>query len=147
MSSSAGLEKMKRLVEEHYDAAVNRQALELLDEQLTADFVDHGMPPGTPPGPGPVKSWLAGLKEAFPDLAVRTDQVVAEGDTVAVRASWTGTHEGAFQGVAPTGRTVSFSGAVFWRLKGTKLAERWSFIDRSALLRQLRGEPEGGQDG
>jgi predicted ester cyclase len=116
---------------------VNHQDLSRIDAQLTADFVDHAMPPGTPRGPGPVKAWLTTLRRAFPDLHVVTDDVVAEGDRVAVRAPWTGTHTDEIFGVARTGRKVTFSGAVFWRIRGDRIAERWAFLDTPSLMRQL----------
>ena len=143
MDSATRLETMKHLVEAHYTAAINDQNLELVDQQLTSGFIDHGMPPGTPLGPGPTKEWLANLKTAFPDLAVQTDDILAEGDLVAVRATWTGTHRGEFLGLAPTDRRITFTGAVFWRLEGELLAERWAFIDRSELMRRLSEPAEG----
>ena len=139
MTSDARLERMKALVEAHYDAGVNQPDLSRIDDQLTDDFTDHSMPPGTPKGPGPVKAWLAGLKTAFPDLQVVIDDVVAEGDRVAVRATWAGTHSAEIFGVPATGRKVAFSGAVIWRISGDRIAERWAFIDTPSLMRQLQG--------
>jgi steroid delta-isomerase-like uncharacterized protein len=139
MTADARLGRMKALVEAHYDAGVNHQDLSRIDDQLTDDFVDHSMPPGTPKGPAPVKAWLAQLKTAFPDLHVVTDDVVAERDRVAVRATWTGTHSAQFLGVPATGRTITFSGAVFWRIAGERIAERWAFLDTPSLMRQLAG--------
>lgn len=77
METKTRLERMKALVEDHYDAGVNNQDLSRIDDQLTDDFVDHSMPPGTPKGPAPVKAWLAQLKTAFPDLQVVTEDDVA----------------------------------------------------------------------
>ncbi|MDJ0755080.1 MAG: ester cyclase [Ardenticatenaceae bacterium] len=131
-------EEMKRLVEEHYDSAINDQNLLILDSQLNASFIDHGMPPGTPPGPNPAKKWLAQLKTSFPDLRVNLHHLVAEEDIVAVRATWRGTHSATFMGVPPTGRIIEFTGAVFWRVDAGQLAERWPFIDRAAILEQLK---------
>jgi len=138
MAADPRLERMKALVEAHYDAGVNHQDLSRIDDQLTDDFVDHSMPPGTPTGPGPVKAWLAQLKSTFPDLQVVTDDVVAEGDRVAVRATWTGTHLSEIFGVPATGRKITFSGAVFWRIAGERIAERWAFLDTPSLMRQLQ---------
>lgn len=140
MPSAARLTEMKELVKAHYDAAMNEQDLTKLDEQLTEDFVDHSMPPGTPKGVGPVKEWLDHVRGAFPDLAVRTEDMVAEGDRVAVRAVWTGTHLGAFRTLSATGRSVRFEGMVFWRLEGERIAERWAQLDVSGLMEQLKEE-------
>lgn len=138
MIDDTRLERMRALVVAHYDAGVNNQDLSRIDDQLTHDFIDHSMPPGTSRGPAPVKAWLAQLKTVFPDLQVVTDDVVAEGDRVAVRATWTGTHSAEIFGVPATGRKISFSGAVFWRIAGERIAERWAFLDMPSLMRQLQ---------
>jgi ketosteroid isomerase-like protein len=70
MAADTRLERMKALVEARYDAGVNNQDLSRIDDQITDDFVDHSMPPGTPEGPAPVKAWFAQLKTAFPNLHV-----------------------------------------------------------------------------
>ena len=132
-------EENKKLVVEHYDAFVHRQDAEAVRAQLTADFVDHEMPPGTPPGPEPALRWSRMLHEAFPDLRITIDDIVAENDRVAVRATWKGTHRGFFPplNLAPTNRSFVFSGMVFWRISGERIAERWATIDRLALQSQL----------
>jgi steroid delta-isomerase-like uncharacterized protein len=78
------------------------------------------------------------MRAAFPDMQVTVADAVAEGDRVAVRAVWRGTHEGPFQGLAATGWTVTFEGMVLWRLKNGRLAERWAAIDLAAVFRQLQ---------
>jgi steroid delta-isomerase-like uncharacterized protein len=138
MEANTRLERMKVLVEAHYDAGINSHDLSRIDDQLTDDFVDHSMPHGTPKGPASVKAWLAQLKTAFPDLQVVTEDVVAEGDRVAVRATWTGTHSAEIFGAPATGRKITFSGAVFWRIAGERMTERWAFLDTPSLMRQLQ---------
>lgn len=61
---------------------------------MAADFRDHEMPPGTPPGPEAALKYRTMLHKAFPDLRVKIEDIIAKGDRVAVRASWTGTHRG-----------------------------------------------------
>jgi predicted ester cyclase len=72
------------------------------------------------------------LHTAFPDLRVKIEDIVAEGDRVAVRASWTGTHRGLLPMMPSpvTNRAVAFTGMVFWRVRGDKLVERWALVDR-----------------
>jgi steroid delta-isomerase-like uncharacterized protein len=133
------LERMKQLIRDHYDAGVNNQDLDKLDAQLTDDFIDHAMPPETTRGPAGVKEWLGKLKAAMPDLTVAIDDIVAEGDKVALRATWTGTHTAEIFGMPPTGRIITFSGAVFWRIEEDRIAERWGYIDTVELMKKLRG--------
>jgi steroid delta-isomerase-like uncharacterized protein len=132
------LVRQKQMIEEHYAAFWSDAPDETLAAQVTPDFVDHAMPAGTPPGPGPMLAWRKAMRAAFPDMQVTVADAVAEGDRVAVRAIWRGTHQGPFQGLAATGRIVAFEGMVLWRLKNGRLAERWAVIDLAAVLRQLQ---------
>lgn len=83
------LEENKRLILDHYEAFVHQQDREAVRTQLAADFVDHEMPPGTPPGQEAALRWSEMLHQAFPDVWVKVEDIVAEGDLVAVRATWT----------------------------------------------------------
>lgn len=132
-------EESKKLVLEHYEAFVHQQDAEAVRRQLAADFQDHEMPPGTPPGPEAPLRLRALLHTAFPDLRIRIEDIVAEGDRVAVRASWTGTHRGPLPmlPIPVTNREFTFTGMVFWRVRDSKIVERWAIVDRLGLQQQL----------
>lgn len=134
------LEENKKLVWDHYDAFFRRDA-EAVTRQLAADFVDHDAPPGTPPGAEPVLQGREVLHQAFPDMSVTVEDIVAEGDRVAVRGTWKSTHTGFFapMNLPPTNRTTIVPGMVFWRIRGGQVVERWGSIDRLSLQRQLTG--------
>lgn len=136
------IEDNKRLILEHYEAFVDRQDGDAVRRQLAADFRDHDMPPGMPPGPEDALQYRAMLHQAFPDLRVKIEDILAEGDRVAVRARWTGTHRGSFPGmqIPATNRQFSFNGMVFWRIRDGKIVERWANIDRLGLQQQLTGK-------
>ena len=123
----------KQLIRDHYESFVNKQDAESVRKQLAADFHDHEMPPGTPPGPEAILQYRAMLNAAFPDLRVKIE------DVVAVRASWTGTHRGVFplMPVPVSNRSFAFNGMVFWRIREGKIVERWANIDRLGLQQQL----------
>lgn len=96
--------------------------------------------------PGPLESdawsaFLAAFTEGFPDSRITIDASVSAGDTVATRWSLTGTHQGPFQGIAPTGRAVRFSGVEYNRVVDGRFAEHWSMFDNVALLRQIGAMP------
>ncbi len=135
------MEDMKQLVRDHYEAGVHRGDMQAVERQLNPDFVDHDVLPGTPPGLESTKEYLISLRRAFPDMRVTIEDMIAEGDRVAVRAIWRGTHVGEFMGMAPTNRHFTMSGMVFWRVHNGKLAERWANLDRLSLLRQLGALP------
>jgi steroid delta-isomerase-like uncharacterized protein len=124
----------KALVRDHYEQLVNRKNYAAADAQLAADFVDHGAPPGRPNrGPEAAKSAMHALHAAMPDVRVTLEDVVGEGDRVAVRATWRGTHTGPLFGVAPTGKPVVLTGMVFWRVSDGRIVERWATVDLGAL--------------
>jgi len=118
---------------------VHQQDADAVRRQLAPDFLDHEMPLGTPPGPEAAVQYRAMLHTAFPDLRIQIDEMIAEGDRVAVRATWTGTHRGSMSmiPVPPSNRSVRFTGMVFWRIHQGRIAERWATVDRLGLVQQL----------
>ena len=110
-------EENKRLVLEHYESFVHKQDAEAVRRQLAPDFRDNEMPPETPPGPEPALEYRAMLHRAFPDLRVKIEDIVAEGDRVAVRATWTGTHRGLLPMMSSPPRSrVRIHRKVLWRM-------------------------------
>jgi predicted ester cyclase len=74
---------------------------------------------------------------AFPDMRVPIEDVVAEGDKVAVRWALEATHQGAFLGILPTGKRIRMNGISILRPADGKIAEQWEQSDRMGLLQQL----------
>lgn len=133
------VEENKKLILDHYESFVHRQDAEAVRKELAADFRDHNLPEGTPPGPETALQYRAMLHKAFPDLRVKIEDIIAEGDRVAVRASWTGTHRGLLpiMPVPVSNRAFSLTGMVFWRIRDGKIVERWATLDRLGLQQQL----------
>src|SRR5690348_16578991 len=132
-------EENEKLVLEHYESFVHKRDADAVRKQLAPDFRDHEMPPDTPPGPEAALRYRAMLHTAFPDLQIKVEDILAEGDRVAVRATWTGTHRGLLP-LMPfpvTNCAFSFTGMVFWRIRDGKIIERWATIDRLGLQQQL----------
>jgi len=130
-------EANKALIRAHYDSTVNAYRPSVIDRQVAPDFVDHNQPGVI--GPECVKAQARGLRAAFPDLAVTIEHIIADGDLVAVRGLWRGTHQGVFQGVLPIGRRIELTGMAFWRVAGGQIREGWNLIDMPTLMRQLQG--------
>lgn len=82
------------------------------------------------------------LRAAFPDLAVRVDRSVAEGDLVAVHWSATGTNTAAGAMFPGNGRRVTIDGMSFFRFANGRIVEEWSTYDNLAVMRQLGMLPE-----
>jgi steroid delta-isomerase-like uncharacterized protein/deazaflavin-dependent oxidoreductase (nitroreductase family) len=129
------IEDNKALVRRFYAEGVHNPAL--FDELLAPTYVLHF--PGSPPIAGieQAKGLMAAYTSAFPDLQLTTEDMVAEGDKVAIRNTWRGTHHGAFQGVPPTGQHVTFTGSDIFRFVGGKIAEQWADLDALGLMQQL----------
>jgi steroid delta-isomerase-like uncharacterized protein/deazaflavin-dependent oxidoreductase (nitroreductase family) len=135
-------EDNKALVRRFYEEGVHNPAI--FDELLTPTYVLHL--PGSPSIAGieQAKQLMVAYTSAFPDLQLTTEDVVAEGDRVAIRNTWRGTHHGAFQGLPPTGKHVTFSGSDFFRFVGGKIAEQWADLDALGLMQQLGSIPAMG---
>ena len=83
------------------------------------------MSAGTPPGPEGFRQFYARLRSAFPDLRYTVDDLIAEGDKVVVRWTWSCTHTSVFRGIAPTGKQATVTGMAIYCLAGGKIVERW----------------------
>jgi steroid delta-isomerase-like uncharacterized protein len=99
-----------------------------------------------PGAPGPLddEAWtgfIASFAAAFPDLHLTVEASLAEGDLVANRITFRGTHRGDFQGIPATGKQVTFSAMEINRMSGGKVAEHWVELDVFGLLRQLGAIP------
>jgi steroid delta-isomerase-like uncharacterized protein len=95
-------------------------------------------------GPDGMKARFRAFREAFRDAAVTVDDVVAQGDKVAVRYTLEGTHHAAFAGIAATGKRVTLSGMAIFRLADGRIVEGWGCADFLGFLRQLGALPAPG---
>ena len=127
----------KAMVRAHYEAMVNAFDADAIRAQVADDFYDHQA--GRALGADDTIAHARALQAAFDNLRVSIDDIVAEGDRVAVRATWRGVHRGPFRGLEPSGRPVTFSGMVFWRLDKGRVAERWATVDFSSLTASSAG--------
>ena len=139
-------EQNKALVRHMIEDTFNRGNIGHFDEFMAPDFVEHEvLPPGIPSGREGVKQLTAMLRSAFPDFQATIEDMVAEGDMVVIRQTWTGTHSGEFMGVPPTGNSVSFGVIDILRIAGGKCTEHWGQMDSMSLMQQLGVIPAPGQ--
>lgn len=116
------------------DPARREEYLEL----YSAEAAFHGFPPDVPPTFEGIKAFYGVLWGSFPDIVLEFDDVVAEGDRVAIRYHATGTHSGEFMGAAPSGNTVVFEGMTILRFDDEACCvERWQGLDAIRLMVQL----------
>ena len=86
------------------------------------------------------ETWQQGfelMRHAFPDLDAHVDDLVAAENKVAIRVSFRGTHQGEFQGIPATGRTIRYVSHEFYRVENGLFAEEWICSDMATLFRQL----------
>ena len=134
-------EENKALVRLFHEEFWNKGNLAAADELMTAGAT------AVLPGMGQVdltqlKVFAASLRGAFPDWYSTTDELMAEGARVAERWTGRGTHQGEFQGIAPTGRQITVPGFVFYRVASGKITEFRGLFDGLALMRQLGAIPD-----
>ena len=127
-------EDNKAVVLRFYEEVINGTDLDAIDELLTPDGVDHTF--GSQSAEE-AKQFFGMLYQAFPDLRVEVNDVIAEGDLVAARVTYSGTHEGEFVGIPATGQQTQTSGVDFFRMQDGKQAEHWGGPNMASLLQQL----------
>ena len=135
-------EENKALARRAWEVVFNQRNLDALSEFYTADALWH-QPDQDLQGLEEVKQWLSRPFEAFPDLNVSVEDVIAEGDKVVVRYTSRGTHQGETAGLGPpTGRRMELEGLAMQRFEGNKIVEFWDQFDTLSLLEQLGLAPE-----
>ncbi len=137
----------KEVVREFF-AALDSQDFTALSDLLVDEFVIHLADGTDRVGRDAAFQVIRGFYSSFPDYTHSIEEMIAEGDLVAVRVNYTGTHQGDFQGVAPTGREVNYAGMFFMTVADGVLMEDWFIDDDLYLMSQLGMEvvPKGSQD-
>lgn len=132
-------EENKAVVRRFIEEVVNRKDLDVMDELFAEDAVHHAGVQ-TLQGREALRTAEAAYAESFPDETVTVEDLVAEGDRVAARWSWRGTHEGEFAGYRPTYRVLRTEGIHLYRLVDGRIAEMWEYYDQAGFHRQLAEE-------
>jgi steroid delta-isomerase-like uncharacterized protein len=123
---------------QYVDEVLNRHHLDGLATYMAADVVSHS--PGLAAGWAGARELVANLVSAFPDFHLTIDALAAADGGVIARLTATGTHVGAFLGVAPTGRRFRVPAFGAWQLRDGACTEQWLQLDVLELLQQL-GRP------
>jgi predicted ester cyclase len=92
-----------------------------------------------------MKAFATEFREAFPDFHDSIDIQIAEGEMVATRFTSRGTHKGAFMGIEPTNKELSWTGITIDRIAEGRIAESWANWDLMGMMQQLGVIPEPGQ--
>jgi steroid delta-isomerase-like uncharacterized protein len=126
----------KELVRRFYKEVYVDWNMALVDAVVSPRFVSHDWPEGAS-GPQAFRDYYSAIRSAVPDARYVVDDLIAEGDRVVVRWRLLGTHQGAFRGIAPTGRAITLKGVAVYRLEDGKLMERWVVSDLYGMLDEI----------
>jgi predicted ester cyclase len=128
-----------------FDDAVNSGDVELIsqtiDELVEPDVLIHTALPVDATGAQALKQLWAMLLRAFPDLHVTVEDLLADGDKVVIRNTVTGTHQGEYMGLQPTGKSVAYKEMFILRFANDRIAETWGVVDVLSQMRQLDIKP------
>lgn len=111
------------------------------DELVAADAVISTALPLEATGAQLLKEVFAMLLQAYPDLRIVVEDMIAEGDKVVARNTVTGTHRGSYMGIPPTGESVTYDEVFILRFAGGQIVQMWGLVDVLAQLRQLGAIP------
>lgn len=129
----------RSLIQRLFDEVYNLGNLRMADEIVATTYVSHNPFPGEASGREGLKAFVAYLRRAFADLHIAIADQVAEGDKVVTRYTISGTHDGEFAGIPPTGKLVSVSAIAIHRVADGRIQEGWLNWDALGLMQQLGG--------
>lgn len=135
------VEENKALARRWMEEIWEKASSTAMDELLAPDFVFNYSAPGVTPDREGYKQTVNGLFVSFPDVKWTTEDMVAEGDKVAVHWTGRGTHKGEFWRVAPTGKQVTMRGISIMRIEGGKIVKEVGYNNMLDVLEQLGAFP------
>ncbi len=132
-------EQNKNLVRRWFEEVWNKGRAEAIDEMFDVNGIAHGLAddPSQPiKGPSNFRPFHTMFREAFPNMTIVIEDMVAEGDKVAARCSVRGKHEGELMGRAATQSPVDFTGITIVRIDNGKIVEAWNNFDFMTMYKQ-----------
>jgi predicted ester cyclase len=127
-------EENRAILHLFFEEVFNQKNPAALEKYFAPDMVENNLPPE---GIEAHQQFLSMYFNAFPDLTVTVEDIVAEGDKVVARVSYRGTHLGEFMDILPTGKQIMITGIDIIRLTERKFVEHWQSADNLGLLQQL----------
>ena len=135
MFASSLQEQNKALAKRAFEELLSKGQFELAEQFYAKDFLNHGIHRDITFNED--QDFLRGWHQAFPDLSIAPDKLIADGDLVAVYWIARGTNTGAGNGLPATGKKVEQSGITIWRIVDGKIKEEWSAFDQLSMMKQL----------
>jgi steroid delta-isomerase-like uncharacterized protein len=130
-------EHNKQVVRRFIEEVQNKKNWDTFDALHQPDFVNLSAPPGMPNDLDGGRIFLGAFLNAFPDCHFTVDDMIAEGDRVVTKKTFTGTHTGEFMGIPATGKPVKITFVDILRLRDGKIVEHWLSMDQLSFMQQL----------
>lgn len=130
------VEENKRIARRVPEDIATERNVDLIDDVFAEDAVEHA-PFGDSRGRAEIRADFERFLDAFPEFSATVEEIIAEGDTVAMRVTLRGVQDGEFMGMEPTGREFDVQNTVFTRVEDGKIVERWLQPDTLGMLEQL----------
>jgi steroid delta-isomerase-like uncharacterized protein len=130
-------ERNKAVIRRFVEEVQNNKDWDAYDELNDPDFVNLSSPAGIPSDREGGKMFLAGFLNAFPDCRFAIDDMIAEGDQVVTKKTFTGTQTGEFAGIPPTGKRVNLQFVDIMRVRDGRIVEHWFSMDQLSFMQQL----------
>jgi steroid delta-isomerase-like uncharacterized protein len=128
-------EQNKALAKRAFEELLSKGRFELAEQLYAKDFVNHGIHRDITLEED--QAALKGWHEAFPDITIVPDKLIAEGDLVTIHWIARGTNTGTGNGLPATGKKVEQAGITIWRIVNGKIKEEWSAFDQLSMMQQL----------
>ncbi|MEA2672937.1 MAG: hypothetical protein QOI92_129 [Chloroflexota bacterium] len=141
-ASATQLERNKDVARAVIDRIFMHQEDAAIDELIATDFQPHTFGP-MPSGREGLRAGMKRAGSGLSDVRFTIDDMIAEGDRVAVRLTTGARQTGTFMGLEPTGNRYSIDEIHIFRIRDGQVVEHWHEFDKMALLQQLKGEPNG----
>ena len=142
-----GEQENKELNRRFFQEVFNGHNVDAIDELLADDFVEHQEFPGFTQDREGAKQFFSYMFQAFPDMRAEVQDMVASGDRVAVRSTFSGTHQGESLGVPATGKQVSVGALDIVRVVDGRATDHWGIFDAMGMMMQLGVIPTPEQAG
>ena len=132
-------EENKAVVRRWVEEVQSAHRFEVMEEIFATDIVNHdhagGLP--SPQGIEGIREFFKGMFAGFPDFRAVIEDQIAEGDKVVTRKVVSGTHQGEFMGIPPTGNRFEVPVIDIFRVVDGKCTDHWSVVDQMGMMGQL----------
>src|ERR1700757_4681667 len=128
-------EQNKALAKRAFEELLSQGQFELAERLYAKDFVNHGIHRDISLEED--QAALKGWHQAFPDIAIVPEKLIAEGDLVTIYWIARGTNTGTGNGLPATGKKAEQAGITIWRIVNGKIKEEWSAFDQLSMMQQL----------